>query len=338
MVEQSAKHGPAFSIVLPIHNESESLDELIETIERALRSVSASFEILAIDDGSTDDTLEKLKRLSRTHPEIRVFSFRRNVGKSLALECGFRMASGPFILTMDADLQDDPSALGEMLDHLLRKQVDIVSAWRKKRGDSALKVLSSKVFNLIVVRLLFGYAFNDMNSGLKLYRAEAAKSLQLYGGMHRFIPLIASEMGFRVAELAIPHHKRKYGTSKYRATKVLTEVPDVLTLFFLVKYTRRPLHFFGKIGSALFGVGFALLIYLTVLWFQGIAIGTRPLLTFGVLLVLVGGQIVFTGLLADLIVNTSQDRTRTYPLKYTSDEERTSAEAAVVPAPAERLD
>jgi hypothetical protein len=211
-----------------------------------------------------------------------------------------------------------------MVDHLKSESVDIVSGWRKHRRDSALKILSSKIFNLIVVRMLFGASFKDMNSGLKLYKANVARELQLYGGMHRFIPLIASEMGFRVAEIPVRHHKRKYGSSKYSSTKVLTELPDLLTLFFLVKYTRRPLHFFGKIGSALFALGCAFLMYLTFLWTQGNPIGTRPLLSFGVLLILVGGQIVFTGLLADLIVNFNQDRRQRFPLKYASDGEGSS--------------
>jgi glycosyltransferase involved in cell wall biosynthesis len=315
---------PGFSIVIPVHNESESLDELVAAISKALGPLTGTYEVIFVDDGSTDNTLEKLKLLARTHRQLRVFSFRRNLGKSPALECGFRMATADYILTMDADLQDDPGELQHMYEHLTREGVDMVSGWRRERRDSALKVVSSKIFNLIAVRFMFGSSFKDMNSGLKLYRAEVARELQLYGGMHRFIPLIASEMGFRVAEVPVRHHERKYGTSKYRPTKILTEIPDLLTVFFLTKYTRRPLHFFGRIGSALFALGFALLMYLTVLWFRGIPIGTRPLLIFGVLLVLIGGQIVFTGLLADLIVNMSQDRNREFPLKYRSDREVSS--------------
>ncbi len=159
---------------------------------------------------------------------------------------------------------------------------------------------------------------------LKLYRAAAARELHLYGGMHRFIPLILSEMGFRVAEVPVRHQERKYGASKYRSTKILTEIPDLLTLYFLLNYTRRPLHFFGKIGSVLCALGLASLTYLTVLWFRGIPIGTRPLLTFGVLMMVVGAQIVFTGLLADLIVNMDQDRSRDVPLKYVSDQDGSS--------------
>jgi glycosyltransferase involved in cell wall biosynthesis len=307
---------PIFSVVVPTRNESESLDQLVAAIEGALGPLG-SYEVIFIDDGSVDDTLEKLKRLACTHRHLRIFSFRKNLGKALALEYGFRMALGSYILTMDADLQDDPGDLQQMYDHLTREGADIVSGWRRTRRDSALKIVPSRIFNLIVVRMLFGSSFKDMNSGLKLYRAHVAKELQLYGGLHRFIPLIASEMGFRVVEVPVRHRERKYGSSKYRSTKMFTEIPDLLTVFFLMKYTRRPLHFFGRIGSALFALGFAFLLYLTFLWTRGIPIGTRPLLSFGVLLILVGGQIVFTGLLADLIVN--QDRRQNFPLKYASD-------------------
>lgn len=312
-----------FSVVVPVHNESESIDELLTSIDDAMRPLKGGHEVLFIDDGSTDGTLDKLKQLARTHRHIRVFSFRRNLGKSPALECGFQMAAGDYILTMDADLQDDPRDFEPMYDHLTREGADMVNGWRRERRDSLPKVLSSKVFNLIVVRMLFGSSFRDMNSGVKLYKAEVAKGLQLYGGMHRFIPLIVREMGYRVVEVPVRHHQRKYGSSKYRSTKILTEIPDLLTVFFLIKYTRKPLHFFGRIGSLLFGLGFVVLMYLTFLWLQGIPIGTRPLLSFGVLLVLVGGQVVFTGLLADLIVNVNHKR-QELPLKYASDREAPS--------------
>ena len=312
---------PTFSIVIPVHNESESIDELVSAIETAGDPLDGDHEIVFIDDGSTDDTLEKLKRLAHTHRQIRIFSFRRKLGKSPALECGFRMAAGDYVLTMDADLQDDPRDVLQMYEHLTREHMDMVSGWRRERRDSILKIVSSKIFNSIVVRMLFGVPFKDMNSGLKLYRADVTRELPLYGGMHRFIPLIVRELGYRIAEVPVKHYQRKYGVSKYPATKILTEIPDLLTVFFLIKYTTRPLHFFGRIGSLLFAVGFAVLMYLTVLWFRGIPIGTRPLLSFGVLLVLVGGQIVFTGLLADLIVNMNQNRKQEFPLKYASDVE-----------------
>jgi glycosyltransferase involved in cell wall biosynthesis len=316
---EAAAGDPTFSFVIPVYNEAESLAELLASIESAVAPLGHSYEVLFVDDGSTDGSFERLKSLAEVNPRVRVFSFRRNLGKSAALLCGLHKARGQYILTMDADLQDDPGNLARMYEQLLAEQADIVSGWRKERQDNLLKLVSSRIFNRLMIRLLFGSSFKDMNSGLKLYRAEAARGLPLYGGMHRFIPLIASEMGYRVAECPVRHKERKYGASKYSPLKILTEMPDLLTVFFLIKYTTRPLHFFARIGSALIAVGVACLAYLTILWTQSIPIGTRPLLTFGVLLVVIGGQTVFTGLLADLIVNMSQDKTREFPLKYSSD-------------------
>lgn len=311
---------PTISIVIPVYNEDQSLQELLAGIEQALTGFDQSYEVVFVDDGSTDGSFERLRSLSQTRDRVRLFSFRRNLGKSPALLCGFHRASGEYILTMDADLQDDPGNLRQMYDQLISEGADIVSGWRRERRDNPLKIVLSRVFNRLMIRLLFGSSFRDMNSGLKLYRADVAKELRLYGGMHRFIPLIAAEMGYRVAECPVKHNERKYGSSKYSPVKILTEMPDLLTVFFLFKYTTRPLHFFGKIGSALIGIGLLCLAYLTILWTQSIPIGTRPLLTFGVLLVVIGGQTVFTGLLADLIVNVSQDARQAFPLRYASDD------------------
>ena len=310
---------PTLSIVVPVFNEEESLDELLASIERAIEPSGHGYEVVFVDDGSTDGTFDKLKALAAAHGHVRAFSFRRNLGKSQALLCGFQKAKGEYILTMDADLQDDPGNFPRMFEQMQAERADIVSGWRRERRDNPLKVAASRIFNRLTVRLLFGSTFKDMNSGLKLYRAEVARELHLYGGMHRFIPVIATEMGFRVVECPITHKERKYGASKYSPVKIFTEMPDLLTVFFLIKYTTRPLHFFGRIGSVLIAVGVLCLAYLTILWTQSIPIGTRPLLTFGVLLVVIGGQIVFTGLLADLIVNVSQGRRKDLPLKYASD-------------------
>lgn len=310
---------PTFSLVIPVYNEADSLGELVASIDDAMAPLNASYEIVFVDDGSTDGSFERLTSLSVQDARVRVFSFRRNLGKSAALRCGLQKARGEYILTLDADLQDDPGNVSRMYEQLRAEGADIVNGWRKDRQDNVLKLISSRIFNRLMIRLLFGSSFKDMNSGLKLYKADVARELPLYGGMHRFIPLIASEMGYRVAECPVKHKERKYGASKYSPLKILTEMPDLLTVFFLIKYTTRPLHFFARIGSALIAVGLACLVYLTVLWTQSIPIGTRPLLTFGVLLVVIGGQTVFTGLLADLIVNMSQDRTRDFPLKYSSD-------------------
>jgi glycosyltransferase involved in cell wall biosynthesis len=309
---------PTLSVVVPVYNERESVEELVSSIRAAVAGVFESYEVIFVDDGSTDGTFEALKALAADDHRIRLFSFRRNLGKSPALLCGFQNARGQYILTMDADLQDDPGNLRSMYDMLLAERAGIVSGWRRERRDNRLKVAVSRIFNRLTVRLLFGASFHDVNSGLKLYQAEVARDLNLYGGMHRFIPMIASEMGYHVVECPVSHSERKYGASKYSPLKVVTDMPDLLTVFFLIKYTTRPLHFFARIGSVLIGIGLLCLAYLTFLWFQSIPIGTRPLLTFGVLLVVLGGQTVFTGLLADLIVSVNQGRRREFPLKYAS--------------------
>lgn len=313
-----AQSRPSLSVVIPAYNEAESLPELLRGIDTALTPLDPTYEVVIVDDGSTDGTLERLQALESTNSHLRVLSFRRNLGKSAALLCGVQHARGDYILTMDADLQDDPANLARLFEAMHTTGADIVSGWRRTRQDRAVKLVSSRFFNRFIVRLLFGVSFHDMNSGLKLYRGDVVRELPLYGGMHRFIPLIATESGFRVVECPVQHGERKYGKSKYSSTKIFTEMPDLLTIFFLIKYTTRPLHFFGRVGSLLMGLGFLCLAYLTVLWMQSIPIGTRPLLTFGVLLMVIGGQTVFTGLLADLIVNVNYDRRREFPLKYAS--------------------
>ena len=322
---------PAFSVVIPVYNEAESLEELERSVAAVMSSMGRDYEIVFVDDGSTDGSFEKLKALAECRPYVRLFSFRRNLGKSPALTCGFQHAAGQWIVTLDADLQDDPRNIPAMFQHMLDEDVDLVSGWRKDRRDTRLKVLSSKIFNLLVIRTIFGVAYRDMNSGLKLYRAETARALALYGGMHRFIPLIAADVGYRVAELPVTHGQRKYGVSKYPASKMLSASPDLLTTFFLVKYMRRPLHFFGRIGVALFGTGVGALAYLTSLWLRGIPIGSRPLLSLGVLLVLIGGQIVLTGLLADLILKVNYDARREFPLRHGTDAELHASRATRSP-------
>lgn len=309
-----------FSIVISVFNEEESLRELVSNIKKAFLKIKKSHEIIFVDDGSTDRTLEILKILKHEHKEIKIFSFRKNLGKSLALMLGFKNASAKFIVTLDADLQDDPSNILPLYRKLTKSNYDIVTGWRKDRKDNEFKKFSSKIFNSIV-SMLFNLKIHDLNSGLKIYKSEAAKDLRLYGGMHRFIPAIANEMGYRVGEKETLHFPRKYGISKYKFTKVFTDVPDLITMFFLSRYTRRPLHFFAKVGGFALGIGMLTLLYLSYLRiFQNEKIGDRPLLLFGILLVIAGTQTIFTGLLADLIVNLSSRENEDFPIKYRSDE------------------
>ncbi len=308
-----------FSIVIPVYNEEESLRELVSNIKKAFAKIKKSYEIIFVDDGSTDNTLEILKGILGGSKQIRVLSFRRNLGKSPALMFGFKEATGKFIVTLDADLQDDPVNIMSLFQKLSKNNFDIVTGWRKVRRDKIYKRLSSSIFNNIV-SMLFGLKVHDLNSGLKIYTSKSAKDLKIYGGMHRFIPIIANEMGYKIGEKEILHHARKYGVSKYKFTKILTDIPDLITIYFLTKYTRRPLHFFGKIGGFVFGIGIIILLYLSYLRFLGERIGSRPLLLFGVLLVIAGIQTIFTGLLADLIVNLTVKDDNDFPVKYDSEE------------------
>ena len=310
---------PEFSIVIPVFNEEESLQELISRIADAFKKFGHSYEIVFVDDGSTDTSLELLKKYSRDHKNIHVISFRKNLGKSPALTVGFQHAKGDYVLTMDADLQDDPENISTLYEKLESGNFDLVSGWRKNRRDSFVKKISSKLFNNIIIPILFNVRLHDMNCGLKLYRKQFSKELRIYGGMHRFIPVLAKEMGFKATEEPIIHHPRKYGVSKYKPTKILTDVPDIATMFFLTKYTRRPLHFFFQLGALLLVVGGAILFYLVFIkLFLGQSIGGRPLLIFGVLFVIGGAQTIFTGLLADLIVNVNEKNMNDYLIKYKS--------------------
>lgn len=308
---------PTFSLVIPILNEEESIPELVTQIETAMKKLGKSYEILFVDDGSTDKTLPMLKDLAKKKNTIKIFSFRRNLGKSPALTYGFQRASGEYIVTLDADLQDDPANIPLLYKTLIDGEYDMVTGWRKERRDPVRKVISSKLFNNLV-SFMFNFKINDLNCGLKIYTADLAKELHLYGGRHRFIPILANEMGYRVGEVPIVHHERKYGTSKYKFTKILTDIPDLMTIYFVTKYTGRPLHFFWKIGVILLGLGGAILLYLTYLRFMGERIGTRPLLLFGVLLVIAGFQTVFTGLLGDLLVSLHSNPKEKLPTKYES--------------------
>ena len=292
------------SAVIPAYNEEESIEAFYKVLVPNLIKADKDYEIVFVDDGSTDSTLKILKNLELKNKNVKVFSFRKNKGKAEALTAGFQAANGDLIVTLDADLQDRP----EEIINLINKQkegFDLVAGWRKNRKDALKTKLSSKLFNFMM-GAFWGVRLHDYNCGLKLYTREAAKSLNLYGGMHRFIPLLVSEKGFEVTELAVVHEKRKFGKSKYGFSKIFRDVPDMFTILFLSRYAKRPLHFFGMIGGILSTIGFFVLLYLTVLHFEGKTIGDRPLLVFGILLVLAGFQVLFTGFLADLILHITE--------------------------------
>ena len=292
------------SVVVAVFNEEESLRAFYKTLLAVLFKLKKNYEIIFVDDGSNDKSLSILKEFEKKSKSVSVFSFRKHQGKAEALTLGFQKAKGDYIVTLDADLQDRPEEILKLIKKL-NEGWDCVSGWRKNRRDSIFKVLPSKLFNFLAL-VFWGLKVNDLNCGLKLYSKDAAKSLRLYGGMHRFIPLLLYQEGFKVTEVPVIHEKRKFGKSKYGLSKVFTELPDLFTMLFLSRYSKRPLHFFGVFGGILLILGFIILVYLSYLRFQGERIGNRPLLLFGILLVLTGLQIFFTGFIADLIIHISQ--------------------------------
>ena len=292
------------SAVIPAYNEQESLEAFYKVLIPNLSKLDKEYEVVFVDDGSTDNTLEVLKSFEAKNPNIKVFSFRKNKGKAEALTVGFQKANGDLIVTLDADLQDRPEEIGKLIEKQ-KEGFDLVAGWRKNRKDALKTKISSKLFNFLMSSF-WGVKLHDYNCGLKLYTKTAAKSLNLYGGMHRFIPLLVTEKGFSVTELAIVHEKRKFGKSKYGFSKIFKDIPDMFTILFLSKYAKRPLHFFVAVGGTIGIIGFFILLYLSILHFMGQAIGQRPLLIFGMLLVLAGFQLLFTGFLADLILHISE--------------------------------
>ncbi len=309
------------SVVVPVFNEEESILYFYEELKKILPKLAKKYEIVFVDDGSSDRTLILLQNLTKKDKNIKLFSFRRNHGKAEALTFGFQKAEGDLILTLDADLQDKPSEIKKLIDKQ-NEGYDLVSGWRKERKDSFAKKFFSKMFNM-VASLFWDIKLHDYNCGLKLYTADSAKSLNLYGGMHRFIPLLVAEAGFSVTEVPIVHDIRRFGKSKYSALKVLTQMPDMMTMLFLSRYSKRPLHFFGFFGALLVGLGILISLYLSYLHFQGHPIGRRPLLFLGMLLIISGLQVAFTGLIADLILHISSknDNGSVVLLKYSSTKE-----------------
>lgn len=307
---------PRYSVVIPFYNEYESLEPLYRKLVAALEPLG-QFELLFVDDGSSDASFRVVEQLYRQDTRIRAFQLRRNFGKSAALTTGFRAARGEIVVMIDADLQDEPAEIPKLAAALDR--ADLVTGWKQVRNDPWTKRFPSAVFNGIA-RIMFGIRLHDLNSGLKVMRQEVAKTLEPYGEQHRFLPILALQHGFVPTELPVHHHERQYGQSKYGWKRFFRGSFDLLTIGFLSRFRNRPLHLFGGIGALLFFGGLALSVYLTILHFLGESIGQRPLLTFAVLLMIAGIQMVSTGLLAELLINRSG--AQPYPVRKTLDRER----------------
>lgn len=295
---------PRLSFVIPFMDEEATLRELADRIDQAARAALApgeTYELWFVDDGSRDRSVRVVEELVNERPQVHLLELQGNFGKSAALAAGFTEARGDIVFTLDADLQDDPKEIPRFLAKL-DEGFDLVSGYKETRHDPITKVLPSRVFNAMVRRLT-GIKLHDVNCGFKAYRSVVLKNVRLYGEMHRFVPVLAHWKRFKIGEIVVEHHARKFGKSKFGGGRFFRGLMDLLTVFFLLKYERRPAHFFGAVGAAILTAGVGVLAYLTVLWMLGESIGRRPLLILGVMGVVVGVQILATGLIAELIVH-----------------------------------
>ena len=303
------------SIIVPLYNEEESIRPLVNEIKRALGRVDIDYEVLFIDDGSQDDSLKQIKEISKTDKRFRFISFRKNYGKSAALHTGFKNAKGNAVVTIDADLQDDPQEISNLLKKL-DDGYDLCSGWKKKRKDPFIKKYSSKLFNFIT-RLISGIKIHDINCGLKAYRKEVVENIKVYGEMHRYIPVLAKWQGFKITETPVQHRARRYGKTKYGISRFFKGFVDLITVTFATRYIKRPMHFFGFFGALAFIAGVIVLGYLTVLWIQGQPLSNRPMIFLGMLLIIVGVQMFSVGLLGEMLVHNSKDE-KEYVIKEKS--------------------
>jgi dolichol-phosphate mannosyltransferase len=299
----------AVSVVVPLLNEMATLEQLYEEIESAFSPVAVDWEVVFVDDGSTDGSYRELVRLHAAHLNVRVVRLRRNFGKAAALAAGIEVAAGDVIVTMDADLQDDPAEISNLLARL-DEGYDIVSGWKCDRHDPFVRRVVSRIYNT-TTRLVTGVKLHDMNCGLKVYRAEVFEHVYLYGERHRFVPVLAHHLGFSVTELPVNHRARENGSSRFGIERYLRAPFDLLTIVFMGRYRHRPLHLFGGIGVIASVVGVAVLAYLTADKIGGAAIGNRPLLLLGVLLVVVGIQLLSLGLIGEMLTSHHEEKART---------------------------
>ncbi|MBT4277349.1 glycosyltransferase family 2 protein [Candidatus Falkowbacteria bacterium] len=305
------------SIVIPVFNEMESLEELNLRITKALSGLSFDYEIVYIDDGSTDNSFKILKKIKERNPKIKIIQFRRNFGKSAALNVAFKEANGDLIITMDGDLQDEPTEIINFIKKI-EEGYDMVSGWKQNRKDPLIKLISSKIFNFTVSKLT-KIKLHDFNCGFKIYRSEVIKNIEIYGELHRFLPVLAYEKGFKIGELKIKHNARKFGKSKYGKLglrRIKNYLLDPINIILLTKYAKKPAHFFGNIGLLSFGLGSVFFLYLTILWLLGHRpIGNRPLLFLGILLIIIGIQLISMGFLGEIITRQNSKKEKIYYVK-----------------------
>lgn len=310
---KTIKTNPSISVVIPLLNEDESLGELYGQIITALAPLAKPFELIFVDDGSTDQSFSVLQELHKKDRRVKVIRFRRNFGKSAAMSVGFHEAQGDYIITMDADLQDDPAEIPGLID-MLNEGYDLVSGWKKKRHDPLSKTIPSRLANSVTA-LMTGIPIHDMNCGLKAYRKEVVKGISVYGELHRYIPALAHWAGYRVGEKIVNHRPRQYGHTKFGIGRFSRGFLDLLTVLFTTRYIRRPLHLFGVWGIISFLIGVLIEGYLSIEWFLGLtSLSNRPLFLLGFLFIIIGVQFVSFGLLGEMINRQQRDET-TYSIR-----------------------
>ena len=301
------------SLVIPLLNEEESILPLINEIRKAIKPLNKPYEVIFVDDGSTDSSLKVIKDAVKTDNRLKFISFRKNYGKSAALQTGFRSVSGDVIITLDADLQDDPAEIPNLLAKM-DEGYDLVSGWKKKRFDPLVKRQSSKFFNW-VTRVISGIKIHDFNCGLKAYKKEVVQNIKVHGELHRYIPVFADWNGFRITEIPVKHHPRRYGKTKFGISRFFKGFVDLITVIFTTRYIRRPMHLFGFLGAVSFLAGFAINGYLTYEWFLHKTFSNRPILFLGMLLIIVGVQFFSVGLLGEMLVHQNQNERKNMLLK-----------------------
>jgi glycosyltransferase involved in cell wall biosynthesis len=302
------------SVLVPVLDEAATVEELAARVTAVVTGMGASFEVVFVDDGSRDGTSERVRAARARDPRVKLVRLRRNFGKAAALSAGLEHSRGRLIVTMDGDLQDDPDEIPRLVGVLEAGGLDLVSGWKRERRDPAGKRISSRLFNW-VTRRLAGVDLHDFNCGFKVYRREVLDQIAVYGELHRYIPVLASRRGFAVGEAAVTHHPRRHGTSKYGWDRFYKGLLDLITVLFITRYTRRPLHLFGAIGLVFLAAGFGIDLYLAIRWMGGATLSNRPLLLLGVLLMLLGIQVLTTGLLGEMITFKNFRRPDSYSVK-----------------------
>jgi len=300
------------SVIVSFLNEEESLHELNDWVVKVMQSNHFTYEIIYIDDGSSDNSWNIVNDISEKNINVKAIKFRRNYGKSAALNSGFEVASGDVVITMDADLQDSPDEIPGLYEMIVEKDFDIISGWKKKRHDPITKRWPSKFYNRIA-RMMFGIKLHDMNCGLKAYKNEVVKNVDVYGEMHRYIPVIAKWAGFnKIGEKIVQHRKREHGVSKYGIERILKGYLDILTISFISKFGKRPMHLFGALGTLIFLAGSVIAGYLVYakIFMAEYKMTERPLFYFGILAMIIGTQLFLTGFLAELVSRSSSDKNK----------------------------